>query len=54
MCSSDLVAGKWAIDVSGKRTYIYNKKGGQLTEKEEKEKGLQIVAAIHNPCRRIN
>ena len=22
--------------------------------KEEKEKGLQIVAAIHNPCRRIN
>lgn len=25
-----------------------------LTEKEEKEKGLQIVAAIHNPCRRIN
>ena len=34
--------------------YIYNKKGGQLTEKEEKEKGLQIVAAIHNPCRRIN
>ena len=23
-------------------------------EKEEKEKGLQIVAAIHNPCRRIN
>lgn len=47
------VAGKWAIDVSGKRTYIYNKKGGQLTEKEER-KGLQIVAAIHNPCRRIN
>ena len=23
-------------------------------KKEEKEKGLQIVAAIHNPCRRIN
>ena len=37
-----------------KRTYINNKKEGQLTKKKKKEKGLQIVAAIHNPCRRIN